>query len=341
MRVEFREMRGSYGEISFVPESTDDLWHLDHLIGPGDLVFATTLRTAETPQDKLRPEKGEKRPVRLGIRVDKVGFHEHSERLRIHGRIEHGEEVGAHHTLNIEAGTELSVIKDWTARDLERIERAVKASSLSGILIIAIEEGEAEIHRVRQSGTEWIETIVIGRGKRADLNGKDAFFSRLLERLVAHKGHLILAGPGFVKDDFARFLEEHAPELKRRTLVVETRGSGQSAIREAIGKGALDRLTGDVQLALEVNLMNRFMEELAKGGAIAYGREEVAEAISMGAVSEILVSDSLLRDGSVVRMLDEAERMHARITIFSSLFEPGKQLGSLGGIAALLRYRIR
>ncbi|MDH7594395.1 MAG: mRNA surveillance protein pelota [Methanomicrobiales archaeon] len=341
MRVEYRDMKDFSGEILLLPESYDDLWHLSHLIRQGDLVFATTFRTVETPQDKLRPEKGEKRPVRLGIRVERVSFHEYSGRLRIHGTIESGAEAGAHHTLNIEAGTELAVIKVWSRQDLERIERAMRASNVSCVIIISIEDGEAQLYRVRQSGTECMETITEGSGKGTGIDGKRTLFSKVLDSLSSHQGHLIVAGPGFVREDFARYLGEHAPELRKRSLFVETRGGGGSAVREAIGSGAVERLTGDLQLALEVNLMNELMEKLAKGGAVAYGEDEVREAIVLGAASQVLVIDSMLRRASVVRMLEEAEHKRTSITILSSLFEPGKQLESLGGIAALLRYRIK
>jgi protein pelota len=38
--------------------------------------------------------------------------------------------------------------------------------------------------------------------------------------------------------------------------------------------------------------------------------------------------------------MDRAELQNAGIVVFSSTFEPGKQLEGLGGIAALLRYHI-
>ena len=69
MKVEYGDLRDNSGEIRLLPESIDDLWHLEHLISPGDLVFATTFRSVETATDRILPEKVEKRPVRLGIRV--------------------------------------------------------------------------------------------------------------------------------------------------------------------------------------------------------------------------------------------------------------------------------
>ncbi|MCZ2417563.1 MAG: hypothetical protein LC132_08465 [Burkholderiales bacterium] len=93
MKAEIEDLQRSFGEIRLFPENTDDLWHLYHLITPGCLVYATTLRSIEGSQDKIRPEKLEKRPVRLGIRVEDVEFHEFSIRLRVFGVIESGVDV--------------------------------------------------------------------------------------------------------------------------------------------------------------------------------------------------------------------------------------------------------
>jgi len=86
----------------------DDLWHLKHLIERGNLVFALTHRKVASIADKARPEKMEKRPVRLGISVEDVEFHMYSNWLRLHGVIKSGIDIGSYHTLNIEVGTDLS-----------------------------------------------------------------------------------------------------------------------------------------------------------------------------------------------------------------------------------------
>ena len=77
MKAEYGELKDRYGEIRLFPENIDDLWHLRHLIEPRDLVFATTFRSIDTASDKIRPEKLEKRPVRLGVRVERIDFSEH------------------------------------------------------------------------------------------------------------------------------------------------------------------------------------------------------------------------------------------------------------------------
>ena len=85
MKAEYGELKKGYGEIRLFPESIDDLWHLRHIIREGDLVFATTFRSVEAATDRIRPEKVEKRPVRLGVRVERVEFSGHGVRLRISG----------------------------------------------------------------------------------------------------------------------------------------------------------------------------------------------------------------------------------------------------------------
>ena len=341
MKAEFLEMRGSHGEIRLFAESVDDLWHLSHLVRPGDLVFATTFRSVELVQDKIRPEKPEKRPVRLGIRVEGVAFHPYANRLRISGVIEHGVDEGSHHTINLDAGSELSVIKTWRQVDLDRIERAVKASTSGAVHILSVEEGEAELYRIRQFGPEIVATVIQGSSKGSDPGGRANLFERVAALVGEVTGTVVIAGPGFVKDEVAKYLREKIPDLKERCLTVETRRSGRGAVTEALGKGVLERITGDLQLKREAELLDMFLERMGKGEPVAYGRAEVEEAISAGAAEQVLVIDDLVRNRNIADLLERAERTRSRVTVFSSLFDPGAQLLALGGIAALLRYRLR
>jgi protein pelota len=340
MKAEFGELQKSFGEIRLFPENIDDIWHLSHLIAPGDLVFATTLRTIETASDKIRPEKAEKKPVRLGIRVEKVEFHHYASRLRVTGLIEHGTDPGSHHTLNIETGYEISVIRHWRKSDLERIDRAVKASVYDVIHILTIEEGEAELFRIRHFGPEPVITITMGSGKGMEVNSRTSFFEKVLSHLISINGPLIIAGPGFIKEDFMKYFRSRESERAAKTILIETRRTGAGAVQEVIGLGTLEKLAGDLQLAREVNLMGEFLKRVSQGGPVAYGRDEVKTAGECGAIEEILVIDSLIRDSSIVSLMEQAEQSNAGVVVFSSGFEPGKQLEALGGVAALLRFRI-
>jgi len=340
MKAETGELKGRYGEIRLLPESIDDLWHLQHLIAPGDLVFATTLRSVTAITDKIRPEKVEKRPVRLGVRVERAEFSLHAVRLRISGIIEHGVDAGAHHTFNVDTGHEISVIRYWKQVDFERIDRAVKASVYGVIHILTIEEGEAELFRLRQYGPESVVTITMGSGKGAELDTRQAFFEQVLTSLANITGPFIIAGPGFVKDDFIKFAKSHDSAIASRAVVVESRRIGRGAVQEVIGLGALEKLIGDLQLAREVKIMDEVLLRISKNGPVAYGMREVADAIDLGAAEQVLITDTLLRDAAVMRLIEKAEGMRSSITVLSGSFEPGERLDALGGIAALLRYKM-
>ncbi|NLA30710.1 MAG: pelota family protein, partial [Methanomicrobiales archaeon] len=240
MKAEVLEFKKQFGEIRLFPETLDDLWHLSHLVGPGDLVFATTFRSVEAATDKLRPEKVEKRPIRLGIRVEKVEFHQHTNRLRIAGVIESGVDVSSHHTLNVEPGYEISVIKRWRSFDCGRLKRAIDASAYGVVHVASIEEGEGQVYRLRQFGPEWVATITAGSSKGADTGTRSVLFEKTLEVLNMVTGPLVVAGPGFVKEEFADYVRKHAPDLAERMLVVDTRRIGRGAVQEVIGQGVLD-----------------------------------------------------------------------------------------------------
>jgi protein pelota len=341
MKADYGILKDRSGEIRLFPESIDDLWHLQHLIGAGDLVFATTFRSVDTASDKIRPEKQEKKPVRLGVRVDRVEFSQHGVRLRLTGIIEHGVDTGAYHTINVETGFEISVIKQWRPIDLERIERAVKASVYGVIHILTIEEGESELFRLRQYGPESVITITSGSGKGADTGSRAAFFGQVLEVIAGISGPLIIAGPGFIKDDFVQYAKNKSGTVADRAIVVETRRIGRGAVQEVIGNGVLAKLIDDIQLLREVKMMDEVLLRIAQDGAVAYGYKEVWEAVEFGAVEQVLIADTLLHDETIIKIIEKAEAMRATIVILSSGFEPGERLVAFGGIAALLRYQLK
>jgi len=340
MKAEFGEIKNRFGECRLFAESIDDLWHLQHLVAPGDLVFATTFRSVETATDKIRPEKAEKRPVRLGIRAEKIEFSEHGVRLRITGIIEHGVDAGAYHTLNVETGHEISVIRTWRQVDLERVDRAVKASVYGVIHVLTIEEGEVELFRLRQYGPESVITLTAGSGKGGETDSRAGFFEQVTSHIAEISGPLIIAGPGFIKDDFVKFAKNRNCAPVGRAVVVETRRIGRGAVQDVIGAGTLEKMIDDLQLSREVRLMDEVLLRISKDGAVAYGTDEVANAILYGAAEQVLIVDSLLRDRTAMQLVEKAEQMQAKVVVLSTSFEPGERLLALGGIAALLRYRL-
>jgi protein pelota len=346
MRVTNRNLRGREGEISVTAETLDDLWHLKYIIENGDLVFSLTKRKADTAADKLRPEKVEKKNVRLGLRVNGLEFHRFSNRLRVHGVIEHGMDTGQHHTFNVEEGTNLSIIKTWKKDQFERIDEAEAASKRPRVVLVAVEEGDADIGLVRHYGIEMYSHISQSSGK-GEVSLRDVFFHEIVDQLVhAAPGSeaIVVAGPGFTKEDFMKYLQSKQPELASRSLVEDTSSIGMSGFQEVLRRGAVDRITEESRIARESLLMEGLLKEIATSGKVAYGIDEVKVAQDYGSIDTLLVADEFLREerekGDIDSFLQSVEHSQGRIVIFSTIFEPGHKLLALGGIAAILRFKI-
>ncbi|MCX9015184.1 MAG: mRNA surveillance protein pelota [Candidatus Methanoperedens sp.] len=346
MKIQKKQLKLNVGEISLVVESLDDLWHLKYILEPEDIVYSFTKRRVEGATDKLRPEKAEKRTVRLGIQVENVEFHKFANRLRVHGTITDGMDIGSYHTLNIEDGTNLSVIKKWKNDQLERIRESEIAAKRPKVVIATIEEGEASIGLVRQYGVEESSAVRQSLGK-GEGNQRNEFFGMVTYQLknAAEKvDSVILAGPGFTKEDFLDFVKAKEPELAKKIVTEDTTSIGVSGFQEVLRRGAVDRIMEESRIGREASLIEDLMREIAMDAKAAYGMDDVRNAQGMGAVETLLITDELLRTeregASIDDFLKEVEHSQGRIVVFSTEFEPGKKLDSLGGIAALLRFKV-
>jgi protein pelota len=160
---------------------------------------------------------------------------------------------------------------------------------------------------------------------------------------------ILLAGPGFTKNDALEHIEENAPELTETITTVDTSSVGDRGVHEVLKRGAVEDVQQRTRIAEESELIDELMERLAEGAKVSYGPEQVAEAAEFGAVEHLLVLDSQLRterrgdgdwDIDVDDVIETTEQKGGEVTVFSNEFDPGQQLANLGGIAALLRYRI-
>jgi protein pelota len=349
MKVNKEELRGEYGEISLTPESLDDLWHLKYIIEPGDKVFSMTYRAIDSISDKIRPDKVEKKLVRLGVNVETVEFHKFSNRLRIKGTILSDIDTGAYHTLNIEPYTELSIIKHWKPDQIERIRDAIEAAKRPEVEIVTIEEGEAAIGYLRQYGIEEVSRVrQTSSGKREGIDARSEFFAEVARQLkYADKVQtFVIAGPGFIKDDFVKFLKNSNPEIADKVVVEDISSIGSSGFQEVLRRGAIQRVAEETRITREAQLIEALLAGIAKGGKVAYGYDEVKKAVDYGAVETLMIADEVLRgfrekgNVHVEKLMREVEHSRGKVIIFSTEFEPGQRLEKLSGIAAILRFPI-
>ncbi|KAF5414595.1 MAG: Peptide chain release factor subunit 1 [Candidatus Methanogaster sp.] len=387
MKIRRQKLKRREGVIELVPETLDDLWHLKYIIENHDLVSAFTKRRVEGATDKIRPEAAEKKSVHLTIEVFGMEFHRFSNRLRVRGVIRSGVDTGEYHTINIEIGSMVGITKHWKPDQLERIAEAKALSDRPRVTIITVESGEAEIGRVRQFGVDRVSQVTKPSGKQGGDFTHEFFASTTdaLNKSVAGGGEhaIIIAGPGFIKEDFMEYLRSTNPDIAARAVLEDTVSTGMPGFIEVLRRGAVDRIVQESRIGRETEMMDALMREISTDGKCAYGIVEVMAALELGAIETLLIVDETLRNfreagsgavqGAITGagagdemgagagrgteegvgkesgaksgidaddLLRRVEQMQGRVVVLSSEFEPGNRLDALGGMAALLRFKI-
>jgi protein pelota len=341
------------GIIELLPETLDDLWHLSHIIEPGDLISArTTRRIQDSTGERLRSDRGIKKTFFMGIRVESIKFHKYTGKLRATGVIEQGPEdlvpLGSHHTLDLKLQNPVKIQKEkWSRWHLKRIKESVKASKIPKALVVVVEDDTADIGILRQYGVDYYGPIIGGvSGKRMVQKNRQEiikkFYDQITETIRSFEGieGIVIAGPGFVKNDFYKYLEQHS-DLAEMVILESTGAGGRAGIREVLQKGLLEDMAIEGRIAQEMRIMTELLQEIGKSSnQVTYGKKEVEQAAQAGAVENLLVIDNLVREEDVEQIMNTTENLGGKVMVISSEHDSGKQLEALGGIAALLRYGI-
>ncbi|WP_435193936.1 mRNA surveillance protein pelota [Natronomonas sp. EA1] len=355
MRIADRtRVEGRRERITVVPESLDDLWHLTYVLEPGDNVSGDTTRRIQRDDDMTRDTGGEREHLWVKLEVDEVEFAKFANRLRVSGTIvdcSREDQLGYHHTLNIEERTEFDIEKEWKTDQLERLQEAVEAAENPDVVIATIEEGEAYVHTVAQYGVEERATITAPTGKGEFARPREELFSQLYEVLKRIDCEaIILAGPGFTKQDALDYIEEQDQELPSKITTVDTSSAGGRGVHEVLKRGAVDRVQAETRIAKEAELIDELMTRIGEGAKATYGVDETYKAAEFGAIETLLILDTRLRQERAGEgdweidandLIDTVEQKGGEVTVFSGEFAPGEQLKNLGGVAALLRYRLQ
>ncbi|WP_115863586.1 mRNA surveillance protein pelota [Halorussus litoreus] len=354
MRIQSRQRVEGGGErIALVPESLDDLWHLSYVLEPDDLVSGDTTRRIQRNDDQMRDTGGEREHMWVAIEVESVEFHKFANRLRIGGTIadcSREDQLGQHHTLNVEENAEIEIEKLWKPDQLDRLEEAEEATDNPDVAIATVEEGTAHIHVVTQYGAEEKAEFSGTTGKGEYARGRDELFAELTQALSRMDvDAIVLAGPGFTKQDAYDYVEENAADLTEKITTVDTSAVGDRGVHEVLKRGAVEEVQKQTRIAEEAELIDELTQRIGEGSRVAYGPEQVQKAADYGAIEHLLLLDERLREErddagewpfDVNDLITTTEQKGGDVTVFSSEFAPGDQLAGFGGIAALLRYRL-
>ncbi|HMF30174.1 MAG TPA: mRNA surveillance protein pelota [Candidatus Lokiarchaeia archaeon] len=346
------------GEMTLQIETLNDLWVLYNVIFPGDKVEARTVRRVVVREG----EKGDRKPMKLGITVEDVSFYEFANRLRIKGQIYAGPNdlisIGRYHTLNIEPNQSIKVIKEiWYDHLVQRIKKSAQAGRGFQVLVIPIDSGDAIVALL----SNYSQTIIArvhenlpGKryGKQAWEQELEKFLGTVAkiveENLSAYEIRLIVvAGPGFVKEKFADYLQTHVAGARGKVNLESATSAEDSAIYEVLRKGTLQVLQQDQRVVFETDLMEEVMRRVGKDEpTVTFGIAEAQQACQFGAIETFLISDVKFRESrgddrdNIEKLLRDIESANGKVEIVSSLHPAGEQLLKLGGYVGLLRFRV-
>lgn len=350
MRIMHSDFRK--GEAKVKIETLDDLWYLSQVIDSGDIVKGKTLR-------KVKVGSAEKEAVRkpffIVLQVEKVEFSKTAARLRVLGTIVEGPEdvqKGSHHTFNIEVGTVITVVKqEWPAYQVERLKEAAEHKLLK-ILVCVFDREDAFFALMKRSGYELLAHLhgdVIKKG--LDSSGaKPNFYSVIIKQIkeyVARFGLdlVVLASPAFWKEELFKVLQDD--ELKKKIVQATCSSVDESAIGEVLKRDEVQAALRKEMVSEEMVLVEQVLSEISRQGLAAYGFEAVAEAVEAGAVRELLIADSLIMElrekdsfGRLEDLMRRADKRKAKVHIISTEHEGGSKLEGIGGVAALLRFKV-
>ena len=211
-----------------------------------------------------------------------------------------------------------------------------------------MEDDTATLGLMRQFGIEYYGPI------KGNISGKRIIDKNRQKNIVQHYEkivesiekfdsiqNIVIAGPGFVKNDFFDYLKEKHKDLAKMAIVESTGSGGRVGIAEVLKKGTVEKLTSEHRVAIEMRAVNKLLEEIAKNSSkVVYGLRQTKEAINLGAVDELLILDVKVAGENMGDLMDMVENMKGTVMVISSEHDGGKQLESLGGLAALLRYGI-
>ncbi len=353
IRVRIIEADYKKGFVKVVPEDQDDLWILYNIIKEGDIVRAQTTR-------EIKSEGGSSRriPMTLSVKVKTLEFQPFTERLRIRGIVVEGPDrfgvKGHYHTLNIDPGTPLIIIKEYWPRHLvERLEKSTKTRAR--VLVTALDYDDAAIALVSEQGLRILYEETSRLPGKSDPESFDKGLKKFIESLVQKTmdyvnrdkiDTIIVGSPGDLKKEVIKLLKEAG--FKGRIYMDSVSMGGSIGVNELIRRDIFKKAMKEASIVQAENILDEFKKLLSKNpDMIAYGIDDVEYSVKMNAVAKLVVSEELIRvfdeklRRRIEQILDEAYKRRADIVIVPSSSDVNLEIMGLGGIIAVLRYPLK
>jgi len=355
------------GSVTLMPEESEDIWHAYNLISEGDCVRASTIRKVQNESSTGSSTSNRVRTV-LTIRIENIDFDTQACVLRLKGRnIAENQYVkmGAYHTLDLEVNRKFTLTKsEWDSVALERVDTACDPIQHADVAAVVMQEGLAHICLITSSMTLVRAKIdqCIPRKRKGNVQqhekGLQRYFESVMQGILRHVNFdvvkcVLIASPGFVRDQFYEYMFQQAIKLdnkillenKSKFMLIHSSSGFKHSLREVLTDPSVIAKMADTKASSEVRALEAFYTMLQTEPAKAfYGTKHVEHANEAQAIETLLISDNLFRIQDVklrkryVTLVDSVRESGGDVKIFSSMHVSGEQLDQLTGVAAILRF---
>nr|CAB3264774.1 protein pelota homolog [Phallusia mammillata] len=370
MKLIYRDIgKDSSGQVTLVAEDGEDMWHTYNLLQPGDSLRASTLRKVQVESNTGSVGSNRVRTT-LTIAIEAIDFDSQACMLHVKGRnIQENQYVkmGAYHTLDLEPNRKFVLAKkSWDSVHLDRINVACDPSQNADVAAVVMQEGLAHVCLVLASMTlvrAKIETQIPRKRKgsvQQHDKGVEKFFDSVVQAVIRHINFevvkcVLLASPGFVKDQFYEYMFSQAVKTDNKTLIenkskflcVHSSTGFKHSLKEVLVDPAVSARLSDTKAASEIKALQDFYKTLQnEPDKACYGIKQIEKANESDAIDTLLITDGLLRSQDVqlrkklVTIVDSVKDSGGVVRVFSSMHISGEQLGQLTGVAAILRFPI-
>lgn len=340
------------GHVKVKITSPDDLWHLSQIIHEGDHVRGRSYRKIKLGGSEEKSQTVKKAIV-LKLTVEKIEFDKHKNSLRLNGKVTEGPDDvphGSYHTITAEEGHLLEIFKEQFLDYQQRhLQEAAKEKN-SKILLVTLDREEAYFALLKKYGFEYVGELK-GEVEKKYLKEKvrKSFYEdvvKVLEGYVERMGleKIVIGSPAFWKDELYKKLPE---PLKKMTILATCHGHGETGINELLKRDEVKTALQEERIAKEAHLLEELLRAISRGDPNCYGYFEVEEAAQAGAIETLLVTDKFMRKSihggehpKLPELMKTVEQTRGKVHIISSDHDAGERLDGLGGIAALMRYKL-
>lgn len=348
MKVIFQDFKK--GEVKLKVDSADDLWFISNLIEENDLVHGRTERKIKISGT----EKSVKKAVSLAIKVEKIEFDPYSNTLRANGKVVEGSEdipKGVHHTVEIREQSIIKITKEkWFEYQKKRLKEATVNVSLN-VIVIVFDRENAIFALLKKYGYDVLTSLEGDVEKKGVPKQKEStFFNEIEKQIKQYDGRfnfykIIVASPAFWKEDLMKIIKDK--KIREKIVLATCSSVSKNGVEEVLKRDEIKTILREERAVREFSLVEELLKEISKDGLAGYGIDEVENLVNIGNVKILLVTDRFIKEnriknifGRLENIMKGVDKLRGEVHIISSEHDGGKKLDGLGGVAAILRYKM-